>query len=151
MRQPAIAAAGSRFEPLYDDRTLVCCGPDHPLTQRRAVRLPQLLDEEWLLPPLGSLMREAFERLFEPFGRAPARTRLTTRSLAFVLLSSRDRRVLAMAPASNVARFIEAGLLHALPVDPPHALPPVGMPLPETGAKRAAVDLLGTLLRQRAE
>jgi DNA-binding transcriptional LysR family regulator len=150
VRRPAIAAAGSRFEPLYDDRAVVCCGIDHPLARRREVRLPQLLEEEWLLPPLGSMMREAFERLFEPFGRAPARTRLTTRSLALVLLSVRDRRVLAMAPASNVDRFIEAGLLRALPVDSLHALPPVGMLLPEAGAKRAAVDLLETLLRQRA-
>lgn len=149
VRRPAIAFAGSRFEPLYDDRAMVCCGPDHPLARRREVRLPQLLDEEWLLPPLGSLMREAFERLFEPFGRAPARTRLTTRSLPFVLLSLRDRRVLAMAPASNVDCFVEAGLLHALPVDLPHALPPVGMLLPETGAKRAASNLLETLQLQK--
>src|SRR5262245_28274201 len=51
---------------LYDDRLWIVAGAQHPLVRRRKVRLADLVDERWCLPPpdhpVGALVIEAFCR-----------------------------------------------------------------------------------------
>jgi DNA-binding transcriptional LysR family regulator len=51
---------------LYDDRLWIVAGAGHPLVRRRKVRLVDLVNERWCLPPpdhpVGALVIEAFRR-----------------------------------------------------------------------------------------
>ena len=49
---------------LYDDRHVVAAGTRNPWNRRRRIQLADLMNEQWVLPPLetltGSIVREAF-------------------------------------------------------------------------------------------
>ena len=53
-----------KSEALYDDRHVVAAGARSPWNKRKRIRLADLMNEPWVLPPLntltGSIVREAF-------------------------------------------------------------------------------------------
>lgn len=51
--------------PWIADELVVFCAPDHPLAGRHNVRIPQLLNEFWILREKGSGTRETFDRAFQ--------------------------------------------------------------------------------------
>ncbi|MEZ0232102.1 MAG: LysR family transcriptional regulator [Methylophilaceae bacterium] len=48
-------------EPWMDDELVVFCAPGHPLAQRKAITLDDLLAETWILREVGSGTRETFD------------------------------------------------------------------------------------------
>jgi DNA-binding transcriptional LysR family regulator len=57
-------ASGLAIELLYDDETMVVVTRiGHPLARHRSVRLNQLLDYPWIIPPAGTSMGESFRQL----------------------------------------------------------------------------------------
>jgi DNA-binding transcriptional LysR family regulator len=52
------------IEALYDEQIFVCAGANNPWLGRRKIKLSELVDEPWILPPLdasvGSLITESF-------------------------------------------------------------------------------------------
>lgn len=66
-------AVGLSFEPLADERHAVIAGRGHPLSGRRNLRLDDLVDQAWVLPPPGSLVRDWMVSIFTDRGlRLPA-------------------------------------------------------------------------------
>ena len=57
-------ASGLAIELLYDDETMVVVARiGHPLARHRSVRLGQLLDYPWIIPPAGTSVGESFRQL----------------------------------------------------------------------------------------
>lgn len=137
LRRPGSVPAGHRFVELHADEAVVFTGPSHPLASRRSLRPQQLLPQRWILPPLGSEMHRAFERLFAPIGASPQSSGLTTRSLAMVLVTLRTQDAVSLAPRSLVQPFFDSGELSELPITVPYALPPIGLLIPEPAPRMA--------------
>jgi DNA-binding transcriptional LysR family regulator len=61
-------------EILYDDPFVVAAGAQNPWCRRRRIRLADLMNEPWTLPPPDSLTGRSSWRLFAPVGSIfPAR------------------------------------------------------------------------------
>ena len=53
------------FEVLYDDPYFVAAGAKNPWVRRRRVELAELVDELWVLPPLGSRLGSLTRDIFD--------------------------------------------------------------------------------------
>lgn len=58
------------FEPLFRDDSLAVVAIGHPLAGRRALRLPELVDQPLLVPALGTSVRAMVDEAFARFGLA---------------------------------------------------------------------------------
>ena len=53
-----------RHQTLYEDRLCIMAGLNHPLVGRSQVRLADVVDFPWIIPPAESLIRREIDRLF---------------------------------------------------------------------------------------
>lgn len=82
-------------EPLFSDPYCIIGRAGHPLAERDAIELADLVAFEWIAPSRGTPRRRQFEALFEGAERRPA-TSIETSSLATIraVLASSDRLTL---------------------------------------------------------
>jgi DNA-binding transcriptional LysR family regulator len=112
---------------LYSDRLSIVAGASSPWARRRKIKLAELADEPWCLPPpdhpVSLLVTEAFRRS----GLEPPRSRMTAATPHFVsdlvakghFLGIHGSVYLRFSPAS--------GALKVLPVDLPIPLAPISI------------------------
>jgi len=100
-------------EVLFDDRQVVMAGAQNKWIGRRNVRLADLLDEPWLVPPPGSIIGISIAEAFRVSGLEMPRARVVTFSipLGYQLLSR--GRFLAMLPISmaRLGRHVPLAIL----------------------------------------
>ena len=114
------------FEILYDDSYVVVAGAQSPWTRRRRIRLAELMNESWALPPpetsvFGSAMMEAFRASRLDYPRVTVVA--ISREIRTILLTT--GRFLTILPTS-LLRFVHAEF-KVLPVKLPIARVPIGI------------------------
>jgi DNA-binding transcriptional LysR family regulator len=136
-REPPALPAGCRFVPLLADDFVVACGPAHPLAGRRRVAWSTLARERWLLSPVQSAARRAFDERMAALGATPATSPVVTRvsSLTWALLQA--DRLLTLVPHGVVRQLVAAGQLALVDATPALRFSPLGLLLPESGSSRA--------------
>jgi DNA-binding transcriptional LysR family regulator len=146
-REPAVVQAGWQFTPLLDDSFVVVVGPGHPLASRHAVPMEELRAQTWLVLPMDSEARIAFERLFE--SELPALCQVSGRVMSVMLEMLGAGPLLTLVPHSVVSQMLRAGRLVQLQLDgvTMTSIAPIGMYVPETGMGRAALALHAHLAR----
>jgi len=104
---------------LFEDPYSIVVRRGHPLTLKRRITLQDLLDYDWVAPPLGSPRRAVYEGLLAAIGRVPTST-LQTSSLGLTraILSETDRITLLTHHESRAEQ--DMGLLTVLPLAVPH-------------------------------
>ena len=104
-----------KSELLYDDRHVVAAGSHSPWSRRRRVRLAELMNEAWVLPPpdslTGSIVREGFYA---------ARLELP---VATIITSSTPARIALVASGQFLSVLPITTLLLASKKPAPKALP----------------------------
>lgn len=91
LRQPERLEPGYRFIPLRSDRMVVIAGVAHPAASLRRVRLRDLADSRWILPPPHFAVRQALDA-------ALAREKLVPREHSVQTLSPHLLRSLLAQP-----------------------------------------------------
>jgi DNA-binding transcriptional LysR family regulator len=72
---PSAADAQVNFEPLYDDSFVVVAGTGSAWSRKRKIKLAELVNEPWVLPPPDSSIGSIFAGAFRASGlRYPPRT-----------------------------------------------------------------------------
>lgn len=140
-RAPAVVQAGWHFAPLLEDHYVVVAGPGHPLAGGPAVPLEALRSQTWLVLPMDSEARLAFERLFEP--ESPPLCQVSGRVPSVLLAMLRSGPLLTLLPRSVVNQLLETGQVITLPLQDVELAPlaPIGIYLPQAGVGRAALAL----------
>ena len=116
-----------KSEALYGDRHVVAAGARSPLSRRRRVRLADLMQEPWVLPPLetltGSIVREAFcaARL-----QVPVATIVTSSTPARLALVA-SGRFLSILPITTLPLASRKPAPRALPIALPTRPRPIGI------------------------
>lgn len=112
---------------LFEDRFLLVSGRRHPLARRARLAWADLRDYPWVLPPVGTLLREPLEAAFEEHGLAIPSNHVET--LSVHVISGYLQLTDAVACIrEEIARYYEGlGALAVLPLDLPRMLGPVGM------------------------
>jgi DNA-binding transcriptional LysR family regulator len=110
-------AEGLNFEPLADERHAVIAGAQHPLVGKPNVQLEDLVDQPWILPPQGSVLRDRLRGVFLQRGLPVPVNVVQTQSLPVITSLLRETNSLAALPEDAVQLLVQGGFLAVLVKD----------------------------------
>lgn len=101
-------------EPLTDERHAVIAGAQHPLAGRRDLRLDDMIEQGWILPPPGSLIRDRLISMFLQRGLPAPRDVVESFSLPVIISLLRVTDMVVALPKEALQSQCDAGLLTVL-------------------------------------
>jgi molybdate transport repressor ModE-like protein len=110
----AMTTENLQFEPLCDERHAVVIGAQQALANEPDVRLEDLLEHPWILPPPGSVLRERLTGLFMQRGLPLPANIIQTQSLPVITHLLRASQAVAVLQYEAVQPLCESGLLCVL-------------------------------------
>ena len=119
--------AGLAFEHLYSEAVVLAARAGHPLAGGPRPLPEQLGAFPMLLPPPGSIIRAAVDRLLLSLGLTAPEDAVETVSTAFGRGTVANTDAIWAISEGVVAHDVEAGILALLPVDTRDTLGPVGL------------------------
>jgi DNA-binding transcriptional LysR family regulator len=105
---------GLNFEPLADEPHDVIAGSHHPLAGRGNLRLEDLVEQCWVLPPPGSLVRDNLVSVFLDRGLPLPRDIVQTNSLPVITSLLRLTNMIVPLPQEAVLPYCQSGVLTVL-------------------------------------
>lgn len=141
-REPVAMPAGCRFSPLQADGFVVACGPAHPLTRRRRVAWSTLARERWLLPPVHTAARRAFDERMAELGAQPPSSPVVTRVSSLTWAMLQGEPLLTLVPYGVVRQLVESGQLAVLDTTPALPFSPLGLLVQHSGTSQATESFI---------
>jgi DNA-binding transcriptional LysR family regulator len=103
-------------ERLADEPVCAVVRPGHPLINAQDLKLKQLENAPWIVPPMGSVLRHRFEMMFHDAGLSTPRQLIESAALIFITKMLQQSDFIAIVPA-DVGRYYAAyGMLATLPI-----------------------------------
>ena len=103
-----------QFEPLGNEQHALVAAADHPFAGKRGLALKDLMDQGWILPEPGSLLRDRLISVFVEQGlRLPGNVVETT-ALPVITSLLRRTNMVAALPLDVVQPYCQAGVLTVL-------------------------------------
>ena len=139
--------AGIHHEPIYSEGILILARPGHRLTEQSDLRLADLQDADWILPPPDTTLRRQLEKAFFDAGLDPPRcvvqsiSHLTNRHLIC------ESDLIGAWPRGVAADDLAQGHLVSLPVPLNGAPWPVGVSTRKLARLSPAAEALLSALR----
>lgn len=128
-------------EPLYAEPVSLVVRPSHPLARKRRLKITDLANQGWILPPEAAPVRQEIHRCFLQVGLPCPPAWIETTSLLLTETAITQSDLVAAMPHS-VARLYESrGQLRILKADFRVHMPPLGI-------VRRAADLQTPLVEQ---
>ena len=126
MRWHCVAEDHMEAELLYADRVFVVAATENPWSRRRRVRLADLMNEPWTLPP-PNMPGMAYAEVFQAAGLGlPAATVVNGSAIARIALVAKGR-FLTLTSESAIRFGGRDMAIKALPIDLPDSQIPVGI------------------------
>jgi DNA-binding transcriptional LysR family regulator len=116
-----------QFEPLGEEFHAVIAGGGHPLAGATGIRLEDLLGQQWILPPPGSLLRDQLTTVFLQQGLPMPANVVQTQSLPAVLGLLRASDAVVPLPRDTVQPLCDSGFLSVLIDDLGVVMSPFGI------------------------
>ncbi|MBV7537043.1 LysR family transcriptional regulator [Duganella sp. sic0402] len=111
------AADELNFEPLTDEPHLLIARASHPLMTRTDLKLEDLMEQCWILPPAGSILRDRLTALFLSHGLEQPVETVETLDMPVVASLLLNNDMIVALPVEAVQPYLDAGLLKTLPFD----------------------------------
>lgn len=105
------------FEPITDEVHHLIVRASHPLVGRGDLQLAELVEQSWIVPPTGSIVRDRLTALFLSEGLAPPLETVETLSVPLVVALVTNTDMLVALPKELVQAQLATGELVALPFD----------------------------------
>jgi DNA-binding transcriptional LysR family regulator len=103
-----------RFEPLADEQHAVIAGAGHPLAGKRGLALQDLVEQSWVWPESGSVVRDRLDARFLQLGLPLPVNIVEATSVPVVTNLLCTTHMVAAIPDAVVQPYCEAGLLSVL-------------------------------------
>jgi DNA-binding transcriptional LysR family regulator len=123
----AAPAPGTDVHVLLHEAGAVVAGLSNPWVRRRKVRLAELIDEPWCLPPPESFPGSWIAKAFRAHGLDVPKARVTVYSIQMLLALCATERFLAVLPSTMLHFSARRLSLKALPVDLRTHIWPIGI------------------------
>lgn len=107
-------AEALQMEPLADERHAVIAGAHHPLAGRSNLQLEDLVDQGWILPFSGSLIRDRLIEVFLQRGLPAPGNLVESFSLPVITSLLRNTNMVVALPKETVQPYCEVGMLTVL-------------------------------------
>jgi DNA-binding transcriptional LysR family regulator len=108
-----------RFERLADEPVNAVARPGHPLLSDTQLTLAKLQQAQWVIPPVGSVLRQPFDQMFRHAGLDAPQVSVESASLLFITTMLRESDFISVV-ARDIARYYaKHGLFAILPIDLP--------------------------------
>lgn len=144
------AADELNFEPLTDEPHLLIARASHPLVGRADLKLQDLMEQCWILPPAGSILRDRLTALFLSHGlEQPAET-VETLDMPVVASLLLNNDMIVALPTEAVQPYLDAGLLKTLPFDLGVSMDSFGIVTRKRHQLSPGADAMLTALRDAA-
>lgn len=105
------------FEPITDEVHHLIVRAGHPLVGRTDLRLAELVEQSWIVPPTGSILRDRLTALFLSEGLDPPMETVETLAVPLVVSLIAHTDMVVALPKELVQAQLAAGELVALPFD----------------------------------
>jgi DNA-binding transcriptional LysR family regulator len=103
------------YEPLATDEPhAVIASAQHPLAGRKDLQLEHLIEQPWILPPPGSLVRDKLTDMFVQHGLSRPTNIIETDSLPVITSLLRQSNMVVALPEEAVYSCCKAGVLTVL-------------------------------------
>ena len=99
---------------LSDERFEVACGYRNPLAKARKLKLAELRDSPWIIPPKQTYTRQIFDAAFVSIGLTPPHAHIESRSFHTSLATVAKTSFLTIAPRSAVNYYTGMGKVYKL-------------------------------------
>ena len=130
---------GIIFQPIYQEIFCICARPDNPLVSKRDIKLADLGNSMWILPPIGMRSRQALEVSFNDVGvMAPSRFIEITGQPGKQLMLDSD--ALGLWTYQSVRTEYLQGKLAILKIALPRTITYIGISLLEAGPQSPALS-----------
>jgi DNA-binding transcriptional LysR family regulator len=106
------------FEPISDEVHRLIVRPGHPLCERTGLKLADLVEQSWIVPPAGSILRDRLTALFLSEGLDPPAETVETLAVPLIVSLITDTDMIVALPEALVQAYLDAGQLTVLPFDP---------------------------------
>ncbi|WP_407296937.1 LysR substrate-binding domain-containing protein [Stutzerimonas zhaodongensis] len=103
-----------RFEPLANEPLQICARAG---LIEGAMSRAQLNAADWVLPPVGSVLRQEFDALFQRVGMRPPRKVVNAENLLMVTTLVEKDDMLTVLPRDVLAHYARYGMLEEIEVD----------------------------------
>ena len=103
-------------EPLYREPVVIVAGLNHSLAQKRRVRLADLADQAWVLPPPWSFIGMQFADAFRRIGVEPPHTTVVAPSANLRIMLAARGQFLTIVPAVMSKLGVTQLAIKTLPV-----------------------------------
>lgn len=139
------------YEPLAGDEPhAIIASARHPLAGRKDLQLEDLMEQPWILPPAGSLLRERVTARLVEQGLPLPTNIVETASLPLITALLEQSNMVAAVPQEAVQASCKAGLLCVLVRDLPLGVGAFGLITRRNHKLSQAAQLMLTTLRELA-
>lgn len=147
----AEAADQLAYEPLaLDEPHAVIAGARHPLAGRKDLCLEDLIEQPWIVPPPGSLVRDKLAAMFLHQGLPQPSDIVEAASLPVITALLEQSRMIVALPEVSVASYCKAGILSVLMADLPVGIGGFGLITRRDHELSPGACLMLTTLREAA-
>jgi DNA-binding transcriptional LysR family regulator len=139
-----------RFERLCDEPVSVIARRDHPLLTVQDLTLPQLEQARWVVPPVGSVLRQPFDQMFRQAGLDGPQVLVESASLLFITKMLQESDFIAVVARDIAQYYAKHGMVAIVPVNIPCEMEPYGLILRKDRLLSAAASKVLDALRKTA-
>ncbi|MES2898867.1 MAG: LysR substrate-binding domain-containing protein [Pseudomonadota bacterium] len=111
------AAGELHFEPIIDEPHSLIVRAGHPLLDNDQLGLADLVQQGWILPPTGSILRDRLTTLFLSNGLEPPAETVETMALPVVVNLLIGSNMMVALPRELIQPYLQSGLLAVLPFE----------------------------------
>jgi len=133
-----------------DEPHAIIAGARHPLAQRPGLQLEQLVEQPWIIPPAGSLLRERLTEMLTKQGLSLPDNLVEAESLPVITALLQQSDMLAILPEEAVQSCCAAGVLTVLAKNLPIGVGAFGLITRRHQKLSTATQLLISSIREQA-
>jgi DNA-binding transcriptional LysR family regulator len=104
------------YERLADEPVCAVVRPGHPMLSNPELTLGQLEQAEWIVPPMGSVLRHRFELMFQEAGLDIPLRLIETSSILFTTKMLQQSDFISVVPTEVARYYVSFGMVAMLPV-----------------------------------
>ncbi|WP_027867609.1 LysR family transcriptional regulator [Massilia alkalitolerans] len=135
-------SSGLVYEELTEEPACAVVRPGHALLEARDLRLEDIADQPWILPPPGSILRHRFDMMFRRAGLQPPVNVVDTTALLLITTLLQQTDSLHVMPQEVAQYYASLNVMRILPIELPCKMDAFGIIRQQDHLLSPGADLL---------